>query len=67
MAKEAFCSGDRLATNVMFIMLALIVPGIIYNESREVKIAQDLDSKLKSVVSVSSESVSKENDGIRFY
>ena len=27
------------------------------------KIAQDLDSKLKSVVSVSSESVSKENDG----
>ena len=63
MAKEAFCSGDRLATNVMFIMLALIVPGIIYNESREVKIAQDLDSKLKSVVSVSSESVSKENDG----
>lgn len=63
MAKEAFCKGDRLATNVMFFMLALVVPGIIYNESREVKIAQDLDSKLKSVIRVSDASINKENDG----
>ncbi len=62
MAKPSFCSGERLATFVAFFALAFVVPSIIYIENREVKIAQDLDAKIRNVVVVSAENVDEKND-----
>ena len=62
MARPPFCVGDRLATFVVFFAMAFICPGIIYNESREVKIAQDLDAKITQVLQVSIENVDEKNN-----
>ena len=62
MARPLFCVGDRLATFVVFFAMAFICPGIIYNESREVKIAQDLDAKITQVLQVSIENVDEKNN-----
>ena len=68
MARPPFCVGDRLATFVVFFAMAFICPGIIYNESREVKIAQDLDAKITQVLQVSIENVDeKNNDKLKIF